>query len=69
MRRETVKCCGECGWFTTIEQKYDGTIDLRFKPTFCSLWDVPMASDGNCRTAIKKSGRLKLKISAFKERR
>ena len=46
--------CKECFWYITNELKQDGTVDKRYKPSFCELRRKYMPTDGYCSEAERR---------------
>lgn len=46
--------CRECTWYGIEELKKDGSVDERFKPSFCYLWRSEMDAEGYCSYAKRE---------------
>lgn len=46
--------CRECTWYGIAELKKDGSVDERFKPSFCYLWRSEMDADDYCSYAERR---------------
>ena len=51
---EPVTRCAECVWYVTRQMKYDGTLDKRYKPTWCELWRAEMKGNDYCSRGERK---------------
>jgi hypothetical protein len=51
--RELIRC-KSCTWYITVELKADGTVDKRFKPSFCQLLREYMSENDFCSLAKPK---------------
>lgn len=46
--------CRDCFWYITNELKQDGTVDKRYKPSFCNLRRKYMPENGYCSEAERR---------------
>lgn len=46
--------CIDCVWYEVEELKADGTLDMRYKPSMCSLLRHNLSRDGYCSLAERK---------------
>lgn len=51
---EPVTRCAQCVWYVTRQMKYDGTLDKRYKPTWCELWRAEMKGNDYCSRGERK---------------
>ena len=47
--------CRDCFWYITNELKQDGTVDKRYKPSFCNLRRKYMPENGYCSEAERRT--------------
>ena len=56
IRRQPVLIrCRDCFWYITNELKQDGTVDKRYKPSFCNLRRKYMPENGYCSEAERRT--------------
>ena len=46
--------CKDCDWYGIVELKKDGTVDMRYKPSWCFLWRAPMNAGDYCSVAVRR---------------
>ena len=47
--------CKDCDWYGIAELKQDGTVDMRYKPSWCFLWRSAMNADDYCSCSVRRT--------------
>lgn len=46
--------CKDCIWYEIYELKKDGTVDRRYKPSYCTLYEHSQEPDYFCADGTRK---------------
>lgn len=46
--------CKDCDLYGIYEMKKDGSVDMRYKPSFCFLWRASMNAKDYCSCAVRR---------------
>lgn len=46
--------CKDCDLYGIYEMKKDGSVDMRYKPSWCFLWRASMKAKDYCSYAVRR---------------